>query len=123
MSQHTDGLIAALFTPFHEDGSTHFDLFPALISHLVKTCHKGIFACGTNGEGPGMTIDERKKTVDIVLPVVSYPAIPAQKAVMKMLGMDMGPSRLPLKQLSPSDELQLKEKLQAPGFFDMVREQ
>lgn len=303
MSQHTDGLIAALFTPFHENGSINFALIPKLTDHLVSTGHKGIFACGTNGEGPSMTIEERqavsqaivthakgklktivhvghasiaearklakhaedigadaissvaafyfkptstanlvdcmaeiasaapklpfyyyhiptlinvnidiiefiqlaeeripsfagvkftatalwefqsclaykngqfdilygfdenhlaalsvgakgsigstfcfaaplylkirdlfekgqleeartlmKKTVDIVLAVVSYPPIPAQKAVMKMLGMDMGPSRLPLKQLSAADEAGLKAKLDDLHFFELLKE-
>lgn len=302
MSQHTDGLIAALFTPLLEDGSINFALFPKLIDHLAATGHSGIFACGTNGEGPSLSIEERKaateaivkeakgrlktivhvghssiaearklaahaehtgadavssvaafyfkpastanlvdcmadiasaapglpfyyyhiptltgisvdpleflhlaeeripnfagikftatalwefqsclnykggkfdilygydenhlaalsvgatasigstfcfaaplylkvrvlfeqgnlpearalmqKIVDIVLTVVSYPPIPAQKAVMKMLGMDMGPCRLPLKQLSSAEESRLKEKLEAVDFFGLLK--
>ncbi len=65
--QPTDGLIAALFTPFQEDGRINFKLFPDLITHLIETGHEGIFACGTNGEGPSMTISERKNVSETVV--------------------------------------------------------
>ncbi len=55
--QHTDGLIAALFTPLHPDGSVHFGLLPALVEHLISTGMSGIFICGSNGEGPNLTLE------------------------------------------------------------------
>lgn len=57
--EHIEGLIAAAFTPFHEDGSLNLDLIPALTDKLVKDGLKGIFVCGSNGEGPNMTTEER----------------------------------------------------------------
>jgi len=65
--QHSDGLIAAMFTPFHKDGSINLNLFPPLIEHLVRTGHRGIFACGTNGEGPSLTIEERMSAVEAIV--------------------------------------------------------
>lgn len=299
---HSEGLIAALFTPLKPDGSVNFAQIPPLIEHLVNTGHKGIFACGTNGEGPSLTLEERQsvteafishskgrlktivhvghasiaearklakhadqsgadaissvaafyfkptstsnlvdcmaeiasaapntpfyyyhipslinisidileflrlaeeriptfagvkfththlwefqsclsfrggkydilygfdenhlgalavgmkgaigstycfaaplyleirslfekgkidearelmqKTVDIVLAVVAYPAIPAQKAVMKMIGLDLGPCRLPLQALSPEEENSLRKQLEYLGFFDLLQ--
>jgi N-acetylneuraminate lyase len=56
---HINGLIAAPFTPFHEDGSLHLEIVPAYVDKLVKDGLKGIFVCGSNGEGPNMTIEER----------------------------------------------------------------
>lgn len=69
MSNHTSGLIAALFTPFHEDGTVNFELFPSLISHLTDTGHTGIFACGTNGEGPSLMMAERCAVTEAIVAV------------------------------------------------------
>lgn len=55
-----EGLIAAAFTPFYEDGSIKKDMIPSLVDKLVEDGIKGIFVCGSNGEGPNMTIEERK---------------------------------------------------------------
>lgn len=47
-----------------------------------------------------------------------YGALPAQKAIMAMIGIDCGPCRLPLQVLA-DDQLQgLHNDLQAIGFFD-----
>src|SRR5687767_1811972 len=54
-----EGLIAAAFTPFHEDGSLNLDMVPSLVDKLVNDGLKGIFVCGSNGEGPNMTTEER----------------------------------------------------------------
>jgi N-acetylneuraminate lyase len=58
------GLIAAVFTPFHEDGSLNTDLIPSLVDKLVNDGLKGIFICGSNGEGPNMTTEERMKVAE-----------------------------------------------------------
>ncbi|HXO77976.1 MAG TPA: dihydrodipicolinate synthase family protein, partial [Puia sp.] len=55
-----EGLIAAAFTPFYEDGSVNKDMIPLLVDKLVGDGVAGIFVCGSNGEGPNMTIAERK---------------------------------------------------------------
>jgi N-acetylneuraminate lyase len=59
-----EGLIAAVFTPFHEDGSLNLDLIPSLVDKLHKDGVKGIFICGSNGEGPNMTTTERMKVAE-----------------------------------------------------------
>jgi N-acetylneuraminate lyase len=61
--EHIEGLIAAAFTPFHGDGSLNLELIPALTDKLVKDGLKGIFVCGSNGEGPNMTTEERMQPV------------------------------------------------------------
>jgi N-acetylneuraminate lyase len=58
------GLIAAVFTPFHEDGSLNLALVPALVDKFVNDGLKGIFVCGSNGEGPNMTTGERMKVAE-----------------------------------------------------------
>lgn len=57
--EKVQGLIAAAFTPFHEDGSINFTLIPALVDKLAADGLRGIFVCGSNGEGPNMTTAER----------------------------------------------------------------
>ncbi|WP_353719155.1 dihydrodipicolinate synthase family protein [Dyadobacter sp. 676] len=65
--QHTDGLIAALFTPFHSDGSVHYELLPPLAEHLISSRISGIFICGSNGEGPNLTLEERMRIAETVI--------------------------------------------------------
>jgi N-acetylneuraminate lyase len=59
-----EGLIAAAFTPFYEDGSLNLELIPSLVDKLVADGVKGIFVCGSNGEGPNMTSEERMKVAE-----------------------------------------------------------
>jgi N-acetylneuraminate lyase len=55
----TRGLIAATFGVFHEDGSLNLDLIPRIVEKLIGDGLTGAFVCGTNGEGPNMTTEER----------------------------------------------------------------
>lgn len=55
----TDGLLAAPFTPLHADGSLNPDLIPALVDKLIADGVTGAFVCGSNGEGPSLTTEER----------------------------------------------------------------
>mmetsp|Transcript_16177 Transcript_16177/g.41627 ORF Transcript_16177/g.41627 Transcript_16177/m.41627 type:complete len:338 (+) Transcript_16177:53-1066(+) len=41
-----------------------------------------------------------------------------QKAIMRMVGVDVGPSRLPYQDLTPSEYAALEAKLQSKGFID-----
>ena len=61
MNKKIDGLIAAPFTPFHQDGSLNLDMVKPLALHLQKSGASGAFVCGTTGEGVSMTSDERKQ--------------------------------------------------------------
>jgi len=54
------GLIAAPFTPFHEEGSLNLSLIPSYAEHLAVNGVQGAFICGTTGEGSSMTSKERK---------------------------------------------------------------
>jgi N-acetylneuraminate lyase len=54
------GLIAAPFTPFKDNGSLNMELIPILVDKLVNDGLIGAFICGSNGEGPNMTTQERK---------------------------------------------------------------
>ena len=45
--------------------------------------------------------------------------LPAAKAMMKMIGVDCGPMRLPMKALGDAQLKQLESELRAAGFFDI----
>lgn len=66
-----EGLIAAVFTPFHEDGSLNKDMIPALVNKLVNEGVQGIFVCGSNGEGPNMTTAERMEVAEAFIQAVN----------------------------------------------------
>lgn len=53
------GLIAATFSTFHDDGSVNLGQIPAIVDKLAGDGLAGVFICGTNGEGPNLTVDER----------------------------------------------------------------
>jgi N-acetylneuraminate lyase len=84
-----EGLVAATFSTFKTDGSLDLDLIPVLVDKLIGEGIKGIFICGTNGEGPNLTIEERMLTAEhyakainkrIVLMVhVGHPSIAESK--------------------------------------------
>src|SRR5689334_17198751 len=59
-----NGLIAASFTPFNEDGSINFEMIPEVVDKLVADGLQGIFVCGSNGEGPNMTTKERMQVAE-----------------------------------------------------------
>ncbi len=53
------GLVAAPFTPFNEDGSAAFHKIPKLAKLYQSNGVAGVFICGTTGEGPSLTMDEK----------------------------------------------------------------
>lgn len=54
-----NGLIAATFAFFHSDGSINLSPIKETVERLIDEGLKGVFVCGSNGEGPNLTIEER----------------------------------------------------------------
>ncbi|MCG6190640.1 dihydrodipicolinate synthase family protein [Maribellus maritimus] len=54
------GLIAAPFTPMKPDGEINPAIIPEYAEKLKSSGVKGVFICGTTGEGMLMTLEERK---------------------------------------------------------------
>ncbi len=52
-------LISAPFTPMHADGSVNLAIVRAQAEHLCASGVRGVFVCGTSGEGQSLTVDER----------------------------------------------------------------
>lgn len=64
----------------------------------------------------------QSQSVAMVRAIVRFPGgIPAQKAMMKMIGHDCGPPRLPLKALDSDQTARLHQELTDIGFFQWGR--
>lgn len=61
---------------------------------------------------------DQKRAWDFIAVLAKYGGLPAGKAVMKLIGVDCGPVRLPLRALTPADENGLRAALERVGFFD-----
>lgn len=58
---HLTGLIAASFTAFHDDGSLNLEPIENYAELLARNGVRGVFVCGSTGEGVSMTTDERMR--------------------------------------------------------------
>lgn len=54
-----NGIVAATFAAYQADGSLNLAIIPQLVDKLVVDGVAGVYICGTNGEGPNMTVEER----------------------------------------------------------------
>jgi N-acetylneuraminate lyase len=56
------GLVAAAFTPMRADGSLNLAMVKPIVEYLVASGAGGLYVCGSTGEGPLLTAEERKAT-------------------------------------------------------------
>ncbi len=61
MKNYYEGLIAATFSPMKKDGSINTNIIPAIVEHLIADGVKGLYICGSTGEGPLLSTTERKE--------------------------------------------------------------
>ena len=59
-----NGLVAAPFTPMHPDGSINVSIIPSYHAFLKRNGVAGVFICGSTGEGPSMTLLEKKAVAE-----------------------------------------------------------
>lgn len=57
------GLVAATFTPMYEDGSVCLGRIESVVQHLIDRQVSGLYVCGTTGEGPSLSTEEREAVV------------------------------------------------------------
>jgi len=62
----------------------------------------------------------QSRAVAMIRCVVKHNGLAGQKAVMKMLGYDCGPTRLPLSQLDDDQFDSMRKELQSLGFFHWI---
>ena len=53
------GLVPAVFTPMHADGALNLALVKPLVEQLIHEQVQGFYVCGSTGEGPSLTREER----------------------------------------------------------------
>lgn len=62
MKSNYSGLIAAVFTPMQRNGSLNLEQVPSIVEHLVQDRVDGLYVCGSTGEGPSLSSEERCAT-------------------------------------------------------------
>jgi N-acetylneuraminate lyase len=58
------GLMAATYTPMHEDGTLNLDQVPRMVDHLQRSGVSGIYICGSTGEGMSLSGEERRAVTE-----------------------------------------------------------
>jgi N-acetylneuraminate lyase len=58
------GLVAPPFTPLREDGSLDLPTIDRLADRFAEQGLAGAFVCGTSGEGPSLTVQERQQVLE-----------------------------------------------------------
>lgn len=66
--------------------------------------------------------DEQYRAVVVIQTLAGFGYLPAAKAVMKMLGADVGQPRLPNVALSDAEFVRLQEELESVGFFNWIQD-
>jgi len=58
------GLIAAPYTPMDKQGGLNLDTIDKYADHLIENGVSGVFVCGTTGEWPSLSTEERKAVLE-----------------------------------------------------------
>lgn len=64
-------IATAMVTPFQIDGSINYTVTELLIEHLLSTGTDSLVVCGTTGESPTLTIEEKLKFIKFVVEKVN----------------------------------------------------
>ena len=54
-----NGLIAATCTPLDKSGELHLEVVPSMVDHLIGGGVRGLYVCGSTGEGMSLSCNER----------------------------------------------------------------
>lgn len=71
VTERLSGLIAATFTPMHPDGAVNLEPIPAIVQHLIDTGVKGLYVNGSTGEGPSLSVAERRAVAEAYVRAVN----------------------------------------------------
>lgn len=63
-------IATAMITPFREDGSIHFEMVSDVVEHLIANGTDSIVVCGTTGESPTLSHDEKVALIRFVVKTV-----------------------------------------------------
>jgi 4-hydroxy-tetrahydrodipicolinate synthase len=68
-------ILSAMVTPFDAAGAVDYDAAQRLAKHLVADGHEGLVVCGTTGESPTLSDDEKLGMFAAVVEAVDVPVI------------------------------------------------
>ena len=68
-------VLTAMVTPFDGEGELNVDAAVALAKWLVEQGNEGLVVCGTTGESPTLSIDEKLQLFEAVVNAVTVPVI------------------------------------------------
>lgn len=68
-------ILTAMVTPFDGDGALNIDAAVALARWLVQEGNEGLVVCGTTGESPTLSIDEKLQLFEAVVNAVTVPVV------------------------------------------------
>lgn len=88
-------------------GSTYNYMAP--VYHRLIAAHRA----GDHARASG----EQARARSAIDAMVAAGGLPAGKVIMKLIGVDCGPVRLPLRNLSADDVARLRTRLESVGFF------
>jgi N-acetylneuraminate lyase len=71
MKYHISGLVPAVFTPMNSDGSLNVDFIPPVTNRLITQGIGGVYVCGSTGEGPSLTKEERTIVTEAYIEAVA----------------------------------------------------
>ncbi len=60
MRSQLTGLVAAVFTPMHDNATLNLGRVEPIVEHLIGIDVAGLYVCGTTGEGPSLSTEERE---------------------------------------------------------------
>jgi len=58
------GLIAATYTPMHNNGELHLEQVAPMVEMLIESGVTGLYVCGSTGEGMSLTSQERRDVTE-----------------------------------------------------------
>ena len=77
------GIFSAIITPTREDESIDYDVLEDLVEGQLARGVEGFYCCGSSGEGPLLSVEERQRVVDTVVrradgrvPVIAHVGAP-----------------------------------------------
>ena len=68
-------ILTAMVTPFDQAGELNVDAAVALAQWLVEQGNEGLVVCGTTGEAPTLSIDEKLQLFEAVVNAVTVPVV------------------------------------------------
>lgn len=69
MKRRFTGTYTAIVTPFSQDGSVDYDAFKRLVEFQIEHKVDGIVPCGTTGESPTLSDNEKKELIKVTVEI------------------------------------------------------